>query len=46
MLAMYCSNESIKWVAYPTQALGKSVKIAPVMLFNVLLAKRRYSLRE
>eukprot|EP00750_Incisomonas_marina_P007332 INCI1482.3.p1 GENE.INCI1482.3~~INCI1482.3.p1 ORF type:complete len:304 (-),score=23.27 INCI1482.3:108-944(-) len=46
MLAMFCSNESIKWVAYPTQALGKSCKIVPVMLFNVLVAKRSYSFRE
>ena len=46
LLAMFCSNESIKWVAYPTQALGKSCKIVPVMLFNVLVAGRKYSLRE
>ena len=46
MLAMFCSNESIKWVAYPTQALGKSCKIVPVMIFNVLVAKRSYTLRE
>jgi len=46
MLAMFCSNESIKWVSYPTQVLGKSCKIVPVMIFNVLVAKRSYTLRE
>ncbi len=46
MLAMFFSNESIKWVAYPTQALGKSCKIVPVMVFNVVVAKKSYSVRE
>mmetsp|Transcript_19519 Transcript_19519/g.25233 ORF Transcript_19519/g.25233 Transcript_19519/m.25233 type:complete len:374 (+) Transcript_19519:104-1225(+) len=44
--AMLTSNESLKHVNYPTQALGKSCKMIPVMLFGVLFAKQRYSARE
>mmetsp|Transcript_27601 Transcript_27601/g.36206 ORF Transcript_27601/g.36206 Transcript_27601/m.36206 type:complete len:372 (+) Transcript_27601:95-1210(+) len=44
--AMLTSNESLKHVNYPTQALGKSCKMIPVMLFGVLFAGKQYSLRE
>lgn len=46
ILAMLCSNESLKYVSYPTQALGKSCKMIPVMLFGFLLRKKIYSLKE
>lgn len=42
--AMLCSNEALKHVSYPTQALGKSCKMIPVMLMGVLLRGRKYSL--
>jgi len=44
--AMGCSNAALKYVSYPTQALGKSCKIIPVMLANVFIGGKRYSLRE
>ncbi|CAH8485236.1 unnamed protein product [Schistosoma turkestanicum] len=44
--AMYTSNTSLKYVAYPTQVIGKSIKPIPVMLLSVLLARRRYPLQK
>ncbi|CAI2726278.1 unnamed protein product [Schistosoma spindalis] len=44
--AMYTSNTSLKYVTYPTQVIGKSIKPIPVMLLSVLLAKRRYPLQK
>ncbi|CCI49424.1 unnamed protein product [Albugo candida] len=44
--AMLCSNEALKHVSYPTQALGKSCKMIPVMLMGVLLGNKKYSMQE
>ncbi|CAM9898401.1 unnamed protein product [Pylaiella littoralis] len=44
--AMVCSIEALKYVNFPTKELGKSCKMIPVMLFGVLFAKKKYSLRE
>jgi UDP-galactose transporter B1 len=41
--AMGCSNQALQYVNYPTQALGKSCKMIPIMLFNVLFNGTRYS---
>ncbi|RLO12219.1 hypothetical protein DYB28_011846, partial [Aphanomyces astaci] len=41
--AMLCSNEALKYVNYPTQALGKSCKMIPVMLMGVVLGRKKYS---
>ena len=44
--AMGASNQSLNYVNYPTQALGKSCKMIPIMLLNVLIGGKKYSLRE
>ena len=44
--AMLFSNEALKFVSYPTQALGKSCKMIPVMLFGFLIRGKKYSLLE
>lgn len=41
--AMYFSNEALKYVNYPTQALAKSCKLVPVMLFDLLTNQREFS---
>mmetsp|Transcript_13304 Transcript_13304/g.23651 ORF Transcript_13304/g.23651 Transcript_13304/m.23651 type:complete len:344 (-) Transcript_13304:201-1232(-) len=46
MTAMGCSNESLQYVSYPFQALAKSCKMVPVMLGNVIIGGKRYSLIE
>ncbi|XP_052805276.1 solute carrier family 35 member B1-like isoform X2 [Mya arenaria] len=40
--AMLASNQSLQYISYPTQVLGKSVKPIPVMILGILLAKKRY----
>lgn len=44
--AMLFSNEALKFVSYPTQALGKSCKMIPVMLFGFLIRGKKYTLME
>lgn len=44
--AMLCSNEALKHVSFPTQALAKSCKMIPVMLMGVLIRRKKYSLRD
>jgi UDP-galactose transporter B1 len=43
---MLCSTEALKFVSLPMQALGKSCKMVPVMLFGFLIRGKRYSFRE
>jgi len=44
MLAMAASNESLRYVSYPTQVLGKSCKMVPVMAGGILLGGKKYSM--
>lgn len=44
--AMFSSNASLRYVNYPTQVIGKSIKPIPVMLLSVLWARKRYPLRK
>ncbi|XP_060593752.1 solute carrier family 35 member B1-like isoform X2 [Ruditapes philippinarum] len=40
--AMLASNQSLQYISYPTQVLGKSVKPIPVMILGILFAGKRY----
>ena len=42
LAAMGCSNEALRYVSYPFQALAKSCKMIPVMLSRVVLLRVRY----
>jgi len=44
--AMLSSNTSLRFVSYPTQVVGKSIKPIPVMLLSVLWARKQYPLRK
>ena len=46
MFAMATSNEALRYVSYPTQVLGKSCKMVPVMAGGIVLSGKRYSLIE
>ena len=46
MLAMAGSNEALRYVSYPTQVLGKSCKMVPVMAGGIVLGGKSYSLFE
>merc|ERR1719506_2656206 len=43
---MFCSNEALKFVSYPTQAVGKSCKMVPVMLMGVILGTKKYGFMD
>lgn len=42
LAAMLCSNEALKYVSYPLQALAKSCKMIPVMVGQILVNRTRY----
>lgn len=44
--AMYATNYSLNFINFPTQALGKSCKLVPVMLSRIIINKKRYALSE
>lgn len=44
--AMLCSNEALKHVSFPTQALAKSCKMIPVMIMGVFIRRKKYTLRD
>jgi len=46
MLAMAGSNEALRYVSYPTQVLGKSCKMVPVMAGGLLLGGKSYTVFE
>ena len=46
MFAMAGSNEALRYVSYPTQVLGKSCKMVPVMAGGVILGGRSFSCFE
>ena len=46
MLAMAGSNEALRYVSYPTQVLGKSCKMVPVMAGGLVLGGKSYSFFE
>jgi len=46
MFAMAGSNEALRYVSYPTQVLGKSCKMVPVMAGGIVMAGKRYSMFE
>ena len=41
--AMVASNQALQHVNYPTQALGKSCKMIPIMFANVMINQTKYS---
>ena len=43
MLAMAGSNEALRYVSYPTQVLGKSCKMVPVMAGGLVIGGKSYS---
>ena len=46
MLAMAASNEALRYVSYPTQVLGKSCKMVPVMAGGIVLGGKTYTAIE
>jgi drug/metabolite transporter (DMT)-like permease len=43
---MWLSNESLRYLNYPTQSIFKSAKLIPVMLASTLILRKRYIAME
>jgi len=41
--ASACQYEALKFVSFPVQMLGKSFKMMPVMIWGMLVSRKRYS---
>jgi adenosine 3'-phospho 5'-phosphosulfate transporter B2 len=44
--ATTCQYEALKYVSFPTQTLGKSMKMVPTMIMGFLLYGKRFPLRD
>jgi len=44
--ATTCQYEALKWVSFPVQMLGKSFKMAPVMLWGMVVSGKNYKLQD
>jgi len=44
--AMFASNYALNFVSYPTQVLGKSCKLIPVMIMRIFVLRHRPPLNE
>lgn len=40
--ATWCGYESLKYVSFPVQVLGKSFKMMPVMLWGIAISQKQY----
>merc|ERR1719375_1419193 len=46
VLATTCQYDALKYVTFPMQILGKSFKMAPVMVWGIIISSKRYSLKD
>merc|ERR1719247_3187862 len=44
--ATTCQYEALKYVSFPTQTLGKSMKMVPTMVMGFILYGKRFPLRD
>ena len=46
ILSSWCQYEALKYVSFPTQVLGKTSKMIPVMLMGKFVSKKTYQFHE
>uniref|UniRef100_A0A7S3PP77 Adenosine 3'-phospho 5'-phosphosulfate transporter 1 n=1 Tax=Aplanochytrium stocchinoi TaxID=215587 RepID=A0A7S3PP77_9STRA len=46
VLSSFCQLEALKYLSFPTQVLGKSSKLIPVMVMGKIIQKKTYPLYE
>ncbi len=46
MVATWCQYESLKYVTFPVQTLGKCAKMIPVMLWGIVIMRKRYGAKD
>lgn len=44
--ATTCQYEALKWVSFPVQVMGKTMKMLPVMMWGVLYSQQSYPLSD
>lgn len=42
VMSSYCQLEALKYLSFPTQVLGKSSKLIPVMIMGKILSNKKY----
>jgi len=46
IIATWCQYESLKYVSFPTQTLGKCGKMIPVMILGTLISGKKYGAKD
>jgi len=46
VVATTCQYEALKYVTFPVQTLGKCAKMIPVMLWGILIMRKKYTLKD
>ncbi len=46
VVATFCQYEALKYVSFPVQTLGKCAKMMPVMIWGIIIMKKRYTLKD
>ena len=43
IVATFCQYEALKYVSFPVQTLGKCAKMLPVMVWGIIMLRKRYT---
>ncbi len=46
VIATWCQYEALKYVTFPVQTLGKCAKMIPVMIWGILIMRKRYGFKD
>ncbi len=46
VVATFCQYEALKYVSFPVQTLGKCAKMLPVMVWGILIMRKRYTYKD
>eukprot|EP00197_Chlamydomonas_leiostraca_P013869 CAMPEP_0202867492 /NCGR_PEP_ID=MMETSP1391-20130828/9464_1 /ASSEMBLY_ACC=CAM_ASM_000867 /TAXON_ID=1034604 /ORGANISM="Chlamydomonas leiostraca, Strain SAG 11-49" /LENGTH=389 /DNA_ID=CAMNT_0049547541 /DNA_START=127 /DNA_END=1296 /DNA_ORIENTATION=- len=46
VIATTCQYEALKYVSFPVQTLGKCAKMLPVMIWGIIIMRKRYGVKD
>jgi adenosine 3'-phospho 5'-phosphosulfate transporter B2 len=46
VVATTCQYEALKYVTFPVQTLGKCAKMIPVMVWGILIMRKKYTWKD
>lgn len=46
VVATFCQYEALKYLSFPVQTLGKCAKMLPVMIWGILIMRKKYGLKD